>query len=72
MASIHDPIRDCGPEFARRIDREVQRAGREIARRFFEIARTSGTGREAAEHAQEEADRLLMLSDEEAGHAVDR
>lgn len=69
MASVHDPIRDIGPEFERRIDREVRRAEREIARRFFEIAQTSGTCREAGARAQAEADRLLSLTDEEAGHA---
>ena len=71
MASIHSLIHDCGPEFVRRVEHEIRDHTRLIAKRFHDIARSSSSCREAGERAQAEADRLLTLSDEEAGHAVD-
>lgn len=72
MASVRSPIRDCGPEFVRRIEHEISDHARLIAKRFNDIARSSSSCREAGERAQAEADRLLALSDEEVGHAVVR
>lgn len=57
MASVHDTIRDLGPEFARRFSREM-----------FRIARTADRFTRA-ELVQAEVDRLNALTDEEAAHA---
>ena len=62
MSTALKPVRDIGPEFCRRLDREVQR----FSRRMFEIGRHADRF-ERAERVQAEADRLLTLSDEEAG-----
>lgn len=32
MASVHDPINDVGPEFARKFSREMFRIAREVSR----------------------------------------
>lgn len=70
MASVRSPIHDCGPEFARRLEHEISDHARIIAKRFNDIARSSSRCREAGDRAQAEADRLLSLTDEEAGHAL--
>ncbi len=69
MSSTRSPIRDVGPEFARRVDHQIQHDARRIAKRFSEIACGAPDCRTAGERAQAESDRLLSLSDEEAGHA---
>ncbi len=68
MSSTRSPIRDIGPEFARRVDHEIQHHARRIAKRFDEIACAAPDCRTAGERAQAEADRLLSLNDVEAGH----
>lgn len=65
MSSIHDPIRDCGPEFGRRLERETMR----FARAFAAASARASTAREAGALAQAEADRLSMLAEEDAAHA---
>ena len=70
MSSTRSPIRDVGPEFARRVDHEIQHHARRIAKRFAEIARSAPDCRTAGERVQAEADRLLNLSDVEAGHVA--
>lgn len=65
MSSTRSPIRDLGPEFLRRLDRDVQR----FTRRMFEIGRDADRF-DRAERIQAECDRLLSLSDEEARHAA--
>lgn len=55
MASVHDPIRDVGPELVRKVGRDVVK----FARRFTEIAHAAENCRTAGDRAQAEADRLL-------------
>lgn len=59
------PIRDCGPEFGRRLGEEMRR----FARAFADAAARASSAREAGALAQAEADRLARLSDEDAVHA---
>lgn len=54
MSTALKPIRDIGPEFARKLDHELVHAAKGIDRR----------GR--ADRVQAECDRLRSLSDEEA------
>lgn len=56
MTRAYLPPRDCGPEFVRRFAREMHRIGREATRH------------DRAERIQAECDRLLKLTDEEAGN----
>ncbi len=65
MSRSYLPPRDLGPEFCRRLDHEVLA----FARRMFAIGRGC-TRFERAEQIQAEADRLLGITDEEAGHVV--
>ena len=65
MSTALKPIRDLGPEFARRFDHEIQR----FSRRMFEIGASAGRF-ETADAIQAECDRLARLSDEEVGHAA--
>ena len=67
MSTALKPVRDIGPEFARRLDHEIQR----FSRRMFEIG-ASADRFETADAIQAECDRLAQLSDEEAGHAARR
>lgn len=67
MASIHDPIGDVGPELMRRLSRDLLKDSKRLARRFSDIAEASADARSACAEAQSEADRLLKLSDIEAG-----
>lgn len=66
MSTARKPIGDLGPEFARRLDRQIQKAARETARAFsrgmFEIARTADRF-DRADRIQAECDRLLAHAD---------
>ena len=63
MSSTRSPIRDVGPEFARRVDHQIQNDARRIAKRFAEVARAAPDCRTAGERAQAEAGRLLAMED---------